>query len=319
MKKILVTGFSGFVSTHFLEYIDTLGIEIQIIGISRNLQKNKQFKNLNYKVLVGDLKNASFVKDVISTTQPDYVLHLASDSSVAYSWEHPLESFQNNTNIFLNLVESVRLSRVKCRILSIGSSEQYGIVNASNLPLTEESPLNPINPYAIARVSQEMLSKIYAKSYGLDIVMTRSFNHIGPNQSDRFVVSSFVKQILLKKYRKTKNEFFVGEVSIIRDFLDVRDVINAYWQLLNNGQTGEVYNICSGIGISLNDIIDKILKITQVNFNYHVSKSLVRPSDNPVIIGSNQKIYSEIGWKPIIPIDQSLQDIIVDWEKKLLI
>lgn len=319
MKKILVTGFSGFVSTHFLEYIDTLGVEIQIIGISRNLQINTQFKNLNFKIFVGDLKNASFVKDVISTTQPDYVLHLASDSSVAYSWENPLESFQNNTNIFLNLVESVRLSRVKCRILSIGSSEQYGIVNASNLPLTEESPLNPINPYAIARVSQEMLSKIYAKSYGLDIVMTRSFNHIGPNQSDRFVVSSFVKQILLKKYKNTENEFFVGEVSIIRDFLDVRDVVNAYWQLLNNGQTGEVYNICSGIGISLNDIIDKILKIAQVNFNYHVSKSLVRPSDNPVIIGSNQKIYSEIGWKPIIPIDQSLQDIIVDWEKKLLI
>jgi GDP-4-dehydro-6-deoxy-D-mannose reductase len=313
MRKILITGISGFVGKHFLNYINSLEEPMEIIGVSRHATPYDNYKNLDLKIIHGDLKNMSFINDILNQHQPNYILHLASDSSVAYSWQKPIDSFLNNTNIFLNLVESVRLNHIDCRILSIGSSEQYGIVNPENLPLSEESPLNPISPYAVARVSQEMLSTIYAKSYGLNIIMTRSFNHIGPGQADKFVVSSFVKQILNKK-SNPHLKFEVGDVSIVRDFLDVRDVVNAYWKLLLHGKSGEVYNICNGAGTSLKEIITIILKLTDSNFTFETVEALIRPSDNPIIIGSNKKICSQLNWLPKISMEQSLGDIISYWE-----
>lgn len=317
MKKILITGFSGFVSNHFLHFLSTLNESFEIVGVSRGSVDGVNYPNLHIKTYQGDLKSDHFIKEIISSTKPDYILHLASDSSVAYSWDNPLESFQNNTNIFLNLVEAVRISKTKCRILSVGSSEQYGIVDEKTLPLYEEHILNPISPYAVARVSQEMLGKIYSKGYGLDIVMTRSFNHIGTAQTDKFVIASFVKQIVQRKKEQLNTPLNVGNVEIVRDFLDVRDVVKAYWGLLLNGENGEVYNICSGKGISLKQIIEKILNLVEVDFSYQINPDLVRPSDNPIIIGSSNKIKNRIGWQPTINIDDSLRDIINYWNRKL--
>lgn len=318
MIKVLITGYSGFVSNHFISYLDTLNLPIEIIGISRGSVESISPSHLKIKTYQGDLKNALFVKEIIASVKPDYILHLASDSSVAYSWENPLESFLNNTNIFLNVAEAVRSSHTDCRILSVGSSEQYGIVSPENIPITEACPLNPISPYAVARVSQEMLSKIYADGYGLDIVMTRSFNHIGPGQTEKFVISSFIKQILYKKYINPNEVFTVGNVEIIRDFLDVRDVVKVYWNLLLKGKKGQIYNVCSGIGFSLKEIIEKILYLAKVDFNYIKDESLVRPADNPLIIGSNKKLTSELGWEQMFSIDQSLLDIIEYWENQLI-
>lgn len=318
MTKIIITGYSGFVSNHFIDYLDSLNQYFDIIGISRgSAEVPKSFEKLRIKVYQGDLKNAAFVKEIITSVNPDYIVHLASDSSVAYSWENPLTSFLNNTNIFLNVVEAVRTSHVNCRILSVGSSEQYGLVDKENIPIKENCLLNPISPYAVARVSQEMLSKIYANSYGLDIVMTRSFNHIGPGQTEKFVVSSFVNKIIHKKYRNPNQEFTVGNVDIIRDFLDVRDVVSAYWNLLQNGIGGQIYNVCSGVGYSLKEIIEKILHLAMVDFHYITDALLVRPADNPIIIGSNNKLKSELSWVQKISIDQSLMDIIKYWETQI--
>lgn len=317
MKKILITGFSGFVSNHFLNFISNLNESFEVVGISRGSVEETTLPNLSIKTYQGDLKNTQFIKEIVSSARPDYILHLASDSSVAYSWDNPLESFQNNTNIFLNLVEAVRNSKIKCRILSVGSSEQYGIVAEKFLPLTEESILNPISPYAVARVSQEMLGKIYSKGYGLDIILTRSFNHIGTAQTDKFVVASFVKQIVQRKKENLSIPLNVGNVDIVRDFLDVRDVVKAYWELLLNGESGEIYNICSGKGISLKQIIEKVLHLVDVDFSYKINQDLVRPSDNPIIIGSHSKITNKIGWQPTISIDTSLQDIINYWNQVL--
>lgn len=316
MEKYLVTGFSGFVSSHLLDYLLQLGRPAEIIGISRQERHAYSLKNLQITTYQADLKDAELTNTIVNKVKPDYIIHLASDSSVAYSWTQPVQSFQNNTNIFLNLIESVRLAKLSCRILSIGSSEEYGIVDPETLPLTESHILNPISPYAVARVSQELLSRIYAQGYGIDVIITRSFNHIGPGQRENFVVSSFAKQIVEVQEGHQK-DLEVGNIEIIRDFLDVRDVVKAYFQLLEHGKKGEIYNVCSGQGHTLKWVLEKMMEIAKVKFSYHINKTLIRPSDNPVIVGSNEKISTECGWKPEIPIEKSLTDIIKFWRKEI--
>ncbi len=317
MKKILITGFNGFVSSYLLDLLNETNENYEIIGISRSYNFDLKFrKNLNIRLVKLDLNDKQHLQEVLYLTQPDHIYHLASDSSVSYSWQHPIESFQNNTNIFLNLIESVRIANIRCRILSIGSSEEYGIVGLQDVPLTEEAMLRPISPYAVARVSQELLSKVYVQGYGMDIIMTRSFNHIGPGQKDNFVVSSFARQIMEYKMGSPA-PMKVGAIDIVRDFTDVRDVVKAYVSLMETGVAGEVYNICSSVGYSLKEIIHKMISIAHVDVSYELSPSLVRPSDNPVIIGDNTKIKKECCWQPAISIDRSLADILSYWENVL--
>ena len=196
--KILITGFTGFVSQHFLTLLNEIEPGSIVLGIDKNEPdfNFSTFSELNISFENIDLLNKEATEKILTDFNPDYILHLASVSSVAQSWQAPLESFVNNTTIFLNLVELVRVSNNKCRVLSVGSSEEFGDVNETELPLTEEHPLKPLSSYAVARVSQEMLSKIYADGFALDIIMTRSFNHIGPGQKDIFVISSFAKQLV---------------------------------------------------------------------------------------------------------------------------
>ena len=231
-NKFLITGFSGFVSKHFLDYLESNKIVAEVLGIdiNDNILDIKNFKHIKCTFQRVDLLDKKKVEDIISAFKPNNVLHLASNSSVAMSWKSPVESFTNNTTIFLNLIETIRLSGIQCRILSIGSSEEYGNVNSSDLPLKENHVLQPVSPYAVARVSQEMISKVYVDSYGMDIIMTRSFNHIGTYQKDIFVIPSFAKQLIaLKKSGSVLKDLTTGDTSIIRDFVDVRDVVKAYY------------------------------------------------------------------------------------------
>ena len=171
--------------------------------------------------------------------------------------------------------------------------------------------LQPISPYAVARVSQEMLSKVFVDSYHLDIVLTRSFNHIGPWQDERFVVPSFIRRILdIKKNGDVKGIIEAGDTTIVRDFVDVRDVVNAYYMLLMNGTPGEIYNVCSGNQITLSDIIDQIAEIVGIEVTTRVNPEFLRPNDNCVIVGSHDKITKELGWKPQITREQTLRDMI---------
>ena len=316
MEKYLITGFSGFVSQHLVSYLSQIKKRAEIIGVSRSKSRYYQYNNLNIKCREIDLKDAGKTIDLINETKPDYIIHLASDSSVAQSWHQPVTSFQNNTNIFLNLIESVRLSNISCRILSVGSSEEYGIVDSPILPLSENHQLNPISPYAVARVSQELLSKIYVQGYGMDIIITRSFNHIGPGQRDSFVISSFARQIVEIQHGKP-HKIEVGNIDVVRDFLDVRDVVKAYVELIEKGKKGEIYNICSGTGYSLKSILEKMIKMAGLDLNYSINPKLVRPSDNPVIIGSNRKIREQCNWKPEISLEKSLGDILQYWTTEI--
>lgn len=312
MHKYIITGFSGFVSKNFLEYLDDNSLSSVILGIDVHNPEFElnNFEHLKIKFEKSDLKDKEKLCKLIYDFQPDYILNLASYSSVAGSWKSPGSSFQNNVNIFLNLLEVIRTVGLKCRVLSVGSSEEYGEVKVNDLPLRENQILNPSSPFGIARVTQEMIAKLYVNVYGLDIIMTRSFNHIGAGQKDNFAVSSFAKQLVSIK-RKSLNEFVLaGDVSIVRDFIDVRDVVRAYHQLLMKGRKGEIYNICSGYGISLHNIIQIMCEILEVDILIKEDKKLNRPKDNPVIIGSNEKIKKEINWCNEIPLEESLRDVI---------
>ena len=268
-----------------------------------------QFEEVN-------LLNRDELKSVIERFRPQYILHLASFSSVAFSWQHPEESFVNNTNIFLNLTGVLKELELPCRVLSIGSSEEYGNVMAEHLPLRESMQLQPVSPYAVARVSQEMLSKVFVDSYHLDIILTRSFNHIGPWQDERFVVPSFIRRILnIKDEGLSEGTIETGDTTIVRDFVDVRDVVNAYYMLLMDGTPGEIYNICSGTGIALADIINQVADIVGIKVHTKVNPEYVRPNDNRVVIGSHDKLTTELGWQPVISWNRTLQDMVEEMSK----
>jgi len=322
MKKILVTGISGFVGGHFVQYLTKHHNNLEIHGISRS-KPAWDFVNTPPQLLnshffhQADLNDIPKIKLFIEEIQPDYILHLAAQSSVAESWKTPVTSFMNNTNIFLNIIDTVRLNDNAARILSIGSSEQYGIVSENDLPISEERPQCPENPYAVARVAQEQLARIYAKGYNLDICCTRSFNHCGPGQTDRFVVSAIVKQFVQVAHGLQKPVINIGNGAIVRDFVDVHDVIEAYYLLLTKGKKGEVYNICSGQGRAIKDIVTLLSEMFSIRVKMHQEQFQIRPIDNPRIIGSYKKIYQDMGWEPTIPFEQSLQSIYKYWDERI--
>lgn len=319
-KRFLITGFSGFVGRHFLQYLydknetmEVFGIDIRKPVFDTSVYSDRlkiSFKEVN-------LLDKESLKAVLESFRPQYILHLASFSSVAFSWQHPEESFVNNTNIFLNMTGILKELQLPCRVLSIGSSEEYGNVLPKHLPLKEDMQLQPVSPYAVARVSQEMLSKVFVDSYHLDIILTRSFNHIGPWQDERFVVPSFIRRILnIRDAGLSEGTIETGDTTIIRDFVDVRDVVNAYYMLLTEGTPGEIYNICSGTEIALSDIIAQIADIVGVKVSTKVNPEYVRPNDNRVVVGSHEKITTELGWQPVIKWEQTLRDMVEEMSKE---
>lgn len=320
LKKILITGISGFVGYHFLNYLIQNDSNVCVCGIDINLPVydcTRYKEQIGLSVICINMLDLEELDRIIEEFKPEYILHLASYSSVAYSWSNPVESFINNTQIYLNLIHSVLNKCPNCKILSVGSSEEYGIVDPENIPLKEAEKLNPISPYAVARVSQEMLSKVFVQSYGLNIVMTRSFNHIGPYQDSRFVIAGFINKILeIKQAGETAGVIKTGDLSIVRDFVDVRDVADAYYRLLMFGKRGEIYNVCSGKGTSLKTMVELIANTINIDIKTKTDKSLLRPNDNPIIIGDASKIENELGWTKAILLEQTIVDMIKSQETR---
>ncbi len=312
MHRYLITGAGGFVAPHFLNLLRQRGEPFEALGVDL---APPVWTGPGVKTAALNLLDRAAVEACLVEFRPTRVLHLASVSSVAVSWKSPVESFQNNTNIFLHLLEALKNNNLAARVLSVGSSEEYGRVEAKDLPLTEQHPLNPGSPYGVARVAQEQLSKVFAEGYGTDIVMTRSFNHLGPGQKAQFVVSSFAKQ--MADAQKAGHKAFTltaGNTQVVRDFLDVRDVVRAYLLLLERGRLGEVYNVCSGVGRSLDQVLATLARLNGLELKVEVDPALVRPNELMEIVGSAAKIHHEVGWAPEIPFEQSLKDLVDSWK-----
>ena len=312
--KYVITGCFGFVGAHLVRRIRELEPSARIVAIDRN-EAPAEFPPIS-SAHVLDLLDHQALAALLAREQPDRLVHLASYSSVGFSWQDPIVSFTNNTNIFLGVLEGVRRTSPRTRVLSIGSSEQYGRVTAADLPLRETTPQRPLSPYAVARVAQEHLGEVYTRGFGLDLVATRSFNHIGAGQSPQFVVSALAKQFAELVTRR-RDRIAVGTTSVIRDFLDVRDVVTAYVALLERGERGEVYNICSGRGVRISDVIAMLAEIAGVEPVLETDPALVRPIENEIVIGSHDKLTSAIGWRPTIALEASLREVYERWRERV--
>ena len=319
--RIFITGISGFVARHFVDLLGSTKEHFDVLGIYNSTYPNfpeNEYDNVKCDFLQLNLLDKESLKDALENFNPDYVLHLASKSSVAYSWQKPGELVLENSKIFINIVEILRELNSQCRMLSVGSAEEYGVVDGESLPLKETYRTNPVSPYGAARVLQNNLVNIYSKNYGLNLIHTRSFNHIGPYQNENFVIGSFVKQISsqINEGKKSLN-LVVGDIEVVRDFTDVRDVVKAYYTILKTGKRGETYNVCSGIGYKLSHILELFANITHTTINTQTNKNNFRPSENKEIIGSYEKLNKATGWAPTISMKKTLEDLLEYWKEKV--
>jgi len=314
MRRVLVTGVTGFAGSHLVDFMLTRG-DCEIFGIQRWRSRTENIEHFADRITLMecDLRDASSTRDTIERIKPEWIFHLAAQSFVPTSWSAPTESLTTNILGQVNLFEAVRKLGIKCRIQLACSSEEYGMVYPDEVPIKETNPLRPLSPYAVSKVAQDMLGYQYWMSWKVDSVRTRGFNHEGPRRGPVFVASDFAKQIAdIEKGRKPP-VLYVGNLEAKRDFTDVRDMARAYWLALEKCEPGEVYNICSGTAWSIQKVLDHLLGMTSAKIEVRHDPARLRPSDVPILIGDNSKFVKATGWQPTIPFDQTLRDMLEYW------
>jgi len=316
--RILITGITGFVGSHLTEYALERGAEV--IGALRWRSKTEHIERLRDRVTLveSDLRDLLSVRTLLEQAQPDWIIHLAAQSFVAASWQTPVETLYTNAISQMNLFEAMRQLKSCARFLVIGSSEEYGLAHPDELPIQETNPLRPLSPYAVSKVTQDLMGYQYFKSYGMHIVRSRAFNHEGPRRGDVFVTSNFAKQIAEMEAGLREPVVQVGDLKPTRDFSDVRDVVRGYWLLLERGTPGEVYNLCSGVDWSIERVLSFLIgRSTLSHIEIRQDPARLRPSDVPVLRGSRAKIESALGWRGTIPLEQTLTDLLEYWRQQL--
>jgi len=316
--RILVTGITGFVGSHFAEHALACGAEV--FGSYRWRSKTENIEHIRSRIALVecDLRDMSSTHHLIEASRPDFVIHLAAQSFVGASWQAPAETFITNTVSQVNLLEAIRAQGAKPRFLVIGSSEEYGFVQEDELPITEANPLRPLSPYAVSKVAQNLMGYQYFKSYGMHIVRSRAFNHEGPRRGDVFVTSNFARQIAEIERGLREPVIAVGNLKTRRDYTDVRDIVRGYWLLLEKGEPGEVYNLCSGRAWRIQDILDFLLGEARVaGITVREDRARLRPSDVPVLLGDATRARKAVGWEPRIPFEQTLRDILAYWRGRV--
>ena len=316
--RILITGISGFAGSHLAEYFLNEG-KHEVYGTIKWRSDRQNIVGIQEKLnlLECDIKDAFAVRTVIEQVKPDQIFHLAAQSYVPFSWRAPEVTLTTNIIGELNVFEAVRATKLDSYIHIAGSSEEYGLVYPDEIPLKETNPLRPISPYGVSKVTQDFLGFQYFKSYGMNIVRTRAFNHTGPRRGAVFATSNFARQIVEIEKGKREPVIKVGNLDAVRDFCDVRDVARAYAFSLSKGEPGEVYNISSGVGIKIKDMLDKLITISKVDLKIETDKSRMRPSDVELLVGSAEKFKKATGWKPSIPFEKTLSDLLDYWRNKI--
>ena len=340
--RALITGVTGMAGSHLAEYLLARG-DVEVFGTYRwrsrmdNLQDLAAENKLNalhpgvadpsivqeakrpgvLNLIEVELLDAWAMRRVIAGVRPDVVFHLAAQSFVPTSWHLPAETVHVNAVGQINLFEALRAEGLDPLVHIAGSSEEYGLVYPDEVPMKESNPLRPLSPYAVSKVTQELLAWQYHRSYGLRAVVTRGFNHTGPRRGDVFVTSSFARQIAEIELGRRPPVVYVGDLQSKRDWSDVRDVVRGYWLALEKGVPGEVYNVGSGVTRSVGEMLDILLKLTEMKIDVKMDPARLRPSDVRILWSDCSKFRQQTGWEPEIPFEQTMRDLLDYWRKKL--
>lgn len=294
----LVTGDAGFVGRHVLAQIPgCIGLSGLCPGI--------------------DIRDRAALVTSLEAVRPARVIHLAAQSFVPESFRDPETTFAVNFTGTFRLLEALQATGFSGRMLFVGTGDVYGPVAAHELPLTEDRPLRPANPYAVSKVAAEALCGQWSRSAGFEIVMARPFNHIGPGQPATFAVSDFARQIAEIRHGRRPPVLTVGNIDVTRDFTDVADVVRAYGMLLATGANGEVYNVCSGVERSIRGIVERLLHLSGTEARIETDPARYRPADQPRVFGDNGKLAAATGWRPEIPFEETLNKIYTYWEQQI--
>lgn len=292
--RALVTGAAGFVGPHLSRALEACGDEV--VGLD---QSNGP-----------DLLDGDRWVDTFQQHTPDVVFHLAGWSDVSGSWQHPARTFQINALGTLSVLEAARQAKVS-RVVLISSADVYGPVSPERQPITEIHPPQPRSPYGVSKQAAEALGLQYHRAHGLDVVIVRPFNHLGPGQGPQFAAPAFALQIAAAE-ADGGGEIAHGDLSAKRDLTDVRDVVRAYRLLALGGEPGEIYNVCSGMAVAMADVLDMLVAQATVPIRRVLDPARLRPVELPVLQGSHAKLTEATGWEPEIPLASTLADVLAD-------
>ncbi len=292
--RALVTGAAGFVGPHLIAHLLEKGDEVTPTDRTTGL----------------DIADIDGLVDLFDRARPDVVYHLAGDSDVGGSWNHPQATFRANAEGTLNVLEAARRTGVD-RVVAIGSADVYGKVAEHELPLTEQSDLRPTSPYAVSKVAADYVALQAFLGYGLGVIRVRAFNHLGPGQSARFVAPALATRIA-RNERDGTDSVPVGNLDTRRDFTDVRDVVRAYRLLALHGEPGSVYNVCSGVSVRIGELAEQLVALSTSPMRLVTDPALLRPVDIPVLCGDNTRLREATGWSPKFSIGDTLSDLLAD-------
>ncbi len=314
MKKILITGISGFAGSFLAEFLvkknsyKIFGTSLTDDSINISSIKNK------LQIIKVNLLEAAAVTDLIKEIRPDYIYHLAALSAPVLSFKNPAETITNNVTAEVTILEALKKENLlSTRTLIVSSADVYGVVTSQDLPIDENTPFNPTNPYSVSKIAQDYLGLQYYLTYKMPIVRVRPFNHIGPRQAPNFVVPDFARQIAEIEVGKREPIMRVGNLEAKRDFTDVRDMVRAYEMIIERGVMGEVYNVGSEKSYSINRILDMLLSYSTKKIRVEKDPNLIRPSDNPELLCDASKIKQVTNWQCEISLEKTLKDTLDYW------
>jgi GDP-4-dehydro-6-deoxy-D-mannose reductase len=305
--KVLITGAAGFVGRHLTAHLEACGDEV--VGVDRFPIEGSDLPGV-------DITDAAAVASLMETIRPEAIYHLAGWADVGGSWKAPVEAFRANAEGTLNVLGAAVDAGVS-RVLAVSSADVYGKVEPAELPLTEDSPLRPASPYAASKVAADYLGLQAWLGRALPVLRVRAFNHLGPGQTDKFVAPAIASRIARAERDGNAAPLPIGDLSARRDFTDVRDVVRAYRLLMEKGEAGEVYNVCSGVDLAVQDLADQMLAQARIPLRFETDPELLRPVEVPVLRGSHDRLTDATGWEPEIPIAQTLTDLLEDWRERV--
>lgn len=315
--KALITGIAGFVGPYLTDVLRQH--EIDVYGtylFPEELEQLDPFPD-EVELFQCDLTDTGDVEKVFRNRTYDFIFHLAAQSSVYLSFQKPRLTYEVNVVGTINLSEKIRQIGSIKKMIFTSSADVYGKIDASYLPIRESAPLMALNPYAISKISAEMTCKFYVDAYHIPIVITRAFNHTGPRQTPQFVISDFAKQIAEIEAGKREPVLHVGNLDVKRDFLDVRDVVNAYYQLSQNSKPGEIYNVASGNTHLIREILGQLISFSTKKIEIEIDQAKFRPTELPVLMGDPTKLQDMTGWRPQLSLEQTLADVLNYWRRNV--